>query len=1102
MDATADNDFDCVRVCTYVEEADELAAIVGCVRDSHGAQAAAVYQRFHQILSRYQEQPQLLDPHLSAIVEPLAGVLREGAVAEPPEDIAVIVAVSRLLWAAATIRGAKVVTKFFPNQAADLEPVLALLHHLDAPDGAPTGAEASGWEAQCVALAWLEQLVLLPFDLALLDSSLGTAAPAPGVGECAPLARGLVQRCQALLSAPGSARDAAARLLGRLLARPDMAAALDAFAAWAADALGASGPEAVFLVPGVACALAAVCEATPRGQACTLAPLLWPSVSRLLDGGGPSHGVLARKLGVKLAQRLGLAFLPPREAAWRYRRGTAALGHTLGTEALPVPAPAADAGGEADDADVAPEVEEALGLLLDALRDRDTVVRWQAAKGVGRITARLPQALGDEVAASVLELLAPTAGDGAWHGACLALAELARRGLLSPARLPAAAPLIATALHYDARRGSHSVGAHVRDAAAYVCWSLARAYEPRDMAPAFAVLAPALLATACYDREVMCRRAAAAAFQESVGRAGGGAPHGIEIVTAADFFSLATRQQAFLTVGPAVGAFGEFRAPLAEYLAARQLRHWEAALRALAARALGELVAAEPPLFAGRVLGGLLLLCLDPVLEVRHGAVLGVAELVAALASAGHALSAERLEAVAALVPAIERGRLFLGKGGELMRAAAARLVECIALALAATTLAFAAALADVSAAARRGAAAALGALPARLLRPAAETALGALAAAVLGNSSAGEPDAEARAAAVRALTAVAAELCPAAELLLERVVPVLLVAMGDYATDARGDVGSWVREAAMAGLEDALVRAAALAPAGAAEAVDRASAAGAAQLAKQAVERIARLREAAVGRLRALLRAGMRLPARHALEAAVLPTLPASASNPALGSLARLVREKPYTEAMLEGLAAAVGGLDGALGSAAAAALGDALADADDGALEDVGAALLAVWRRSARSPRLATPLLRLADTLFAHAGLGRLQPPASAFPGELLGVVAAETRGCRDVARLRAAASCLCHLVAGGGATQYGALQALLGLLASRLPRVRADTAEALYMQLLAMDEGELPGSNLPTAMDLLTATAWDGPAREAAAARDALSCSATAKQVHPPS
>ena len=65
------------------------------------------------------------------------------------------------------------------------------------------------------------------------------------------------------------------------------------------------------------------------------------------------------------------------------------------------------------------------------------------------------QALGEEVAASVLELMTPTAGDGAWHGACLALAELARRGLLAPARLLGAAPLVARALHYDARRGSH-----------------------------------------------------------------------------------------------------------------------------------------------------------------------------------------------------------------------------------------------------------------------------------------------------------------------------------------------------------------------------------------------------------------------------------------------------------------------------------------------------------------------------------------------------------------------------------------------------------------------------------------------------------------------
>ena len=53
----------------------------------------------------------------------------------------------------------------------------------------------------------------------------------------------------------------------------------------------------------------------------------------------------------------------------------------------------------------------------------------------------------------------------------------------------------------------------MRDAAAFVCWALARAYSGREVAGAVATLAPALLAAAAYDREVNCRRAAAAAFQ-------------------------------------------------------------------------------------------------------------------------------------------------------------------------------------------------------------------------------------------------------------------------------------------------------------------------------------------------------------------------------------------------------------------------------------------------------------------------------------------------------------------------------------------------------------------------------------------------------------
>ena len=36
---------------------------------------------------------------------------------------------------------------------------------------------------------------------------------------------------------------------------------------------------------------------------------------------------------------------------------------------------------------------------------------------------------------------------------------------------------------YDERRGSCSVGSHIRDAACYVCWAFARAYDPEVLKP-------------------------------------------------------------------------------------------------------------------------------------------------------------------------------------------------------------------------------------------------------------------------------------------------------------------------------------------------------------------------------------------------------------------------------------------------------------------------------------------------------------------------------------------------------------------------------------------------------------------------------------------
>ena len=1202
-------------------------------------------------VERYQEFGQLLDPHLEGWIMPLAAVLRAQAHIGDDADMTLVQRVSRVLHAFATVRGYKTVVKFFPHEAKDLEPVVALLvRSHDAAMNAASPAEAeelgSAWETRATLILWLSILVLIPFDLVTVDSQVcdggedGAAmAAAGGAGaEAPPVVMRILDLCQKkYLADPGIVRDRAAFLLARLLTRPDMPVALAAFLDWATRALACAGSSApddelgdiTFLVPGVARSLAAIFKLGTRGALLGVAERAWGDARDLAMSPAAAGSALVRQLACKVTQRIGLLFLKPRVVAWRYERGArslvdnlaAAAGSTAavsvgGNDAESVAAPlkmSAEQGEEEEeeeDWDIPDGVEEVIEALLTALRDKDTVVRWSAAKGLGRVTARLPAELGDEVVGSILECFSPTEGDSTWHGACLALAELARRGLLLPERLPDAVPHVAAALSYDIRRGPHSVGAHVRDAAAYVCWAFARAYAPDVLAPHASALAPSLLVTACFDREVNCRRAAAAAFQEAVGRLGA-FPHGIDIVAAADYFALGSRVNAYVKVADFVCGFDEYRPRLLTHLCDVKLGHWERATRELAARAIGVVGKRDPDWVRSVALPALLRRALSPALEARHGATVGAAEALLALRDAGEPVvtdddrvdcGAGQTEGLASLVvglvDAVEKARLYRGKGGEVMRAAVCRYVECLAAvgqpldkgpgpatgpkslrssllnsveeslkhptadirdAAVGALRQFAVAYMcgakpeagakrlvvklagtlgdDPNPAARRGAALALGVMPAALLRagvpsgagaegaegagegemiPSWRMALDILKAATVPEEDAEARDAEARVCAVRGMAGLLSTLqCESSgsgeRAAAAEVVDALLGCMEDYCTDNRGDVGSWVREAAM----DALPAAVAAAQAGGALESGTATRIISALL-KQTAEKIDRTRAAAATALVAMLRGRAsavpplapldHVPAHDVLlgtapkdeAAAGAWAAPASA----FGALVPLIvgddvaALATYRASLVEGVIVSAGGVGDSLGKAAGGALVAAL-KGNEALQSAVADELVAVLRRRAGIDRVTIPLLRVLDLLFSAGALSAVAPAYPAAPGpfasELANSLRAELKGSRDIAKLCLGVQALGHLAALGPGSEsesgkaeeqarVSAMHGLLALMVNRYPRVRRVAAEQMYVLLLGFsdDQENGPGGgvamDVEAAIDQLSDTRWD--------------------------
>ncbi|KDD76007.1 hypothetical protein H632_c399p3, partial [Helicosporidium sp. ATCC 50920] len=358
------------------------------------------------------------------MVAPLAGILLAQALTiaeqgveaalEHPPDVACLAGAGLLLWQLATVRGSKTVVRFFPHDATHLEPVLALALYLEkaarrssagasASPEAPAGGTAVTdlWQAETVSLLWLSMLVLAPFDLSSLDWNAGEeeegdeqekapsdarrASPPEDLLAYDPPASaplldrllGLGMRC---LARPTRCREVSARGLGALLARKDASPARDTFEAWCRSVLleGGASSQALPSAAGEvsrAGALQALACVLRSGEPTLVKSLARTAVVGALSTPASANLALERKVRVKVLQRAMLALLSAEPFA----------------------------------AEQTPFLDAPLNALLAGLRDRDTIVRWSAAKGAARVCAKLPASVADQVLA---ELLGGAAGEG------------------------------------------------------------------------------------------------------------------------------------------------------------------------------------------------------------------------------------------------------------------------------------------------------------------------------------------------------------------------------------------------------------------------------------------------------------------------------------------------------------------------------------------------------------------------------------------------------------------------------------------------------------------------------------------------------------------
>ncbi|KAF2103374.1 hypothetical protein NA57DRAFT_63931 [Rhizodiscina lignyota] len=554
------------------------------------------------LIEPFQEEPQLLDTQLKTILPPLINAylesLQNQATAPKPETFTISYGVCKILYTLCKVRGEKVITSFFNNEARYLEAILAAYEALSA-SGSDIPDSSSSWEERYVLLLWLYHLMLVPFDLASISSDNGAgASQTPTTFGLHPALPGIASRllpaCMKCLESATKEREAAALVLVRMTLRPDMrkTGLHDVVITWALAELkdstevSAQIHERLGILRFLSGLTASASPIEIRGHLLKI----YRTCQAITDDDGLAplrSSAVARKLIIKIFRNIILLCLqstPP-------------------------------------DLDTTTALEEVIEYLLNALADGDSPVRYAASKALSLITLKLDSAMADEVIEAILASLSEDVlWEGAtrnftavnplrWHGLTLTLGHLLYRRAPAALKLPDILNALVLSLQFEQRSATgSSIGTNVRDAACFGIWSLSRRYtttellavDMKEIRTAMAFdshggvpffLATQLLVAACLDPAGNIRRGSSAALQELVGRHPNIIVEGISLVQTVDYHAVGLRDRAMIDVAFLAGGLDQsyWDILFSALLEWRGVGAVDAASRAAAAKSIGRL---------------------------------------------------------------------------------------------------------------------------------------------------------------------------------------------------------------------------------------------------------------------------------------------------------------------------------------------------------------------------------------------------------------------------------------------------------------------------------------------------------------------------------